>query len=246
MEPIRSYEKFSEFYDLVTPDEFYIDYFEFILKILKEINFNPKKILDLACGTGRLTKNFLDKGYDIEGLDISASMLEIAKKRGLKVYQSNMVDFNIGQKYDLIISTYDSLNYILQESNLKKCFNSINKHLNQEGFFIFDMNSEFKINKILPEYKADYYEFQDAELIWLNNHEPDLWIGEIILFKKTKDGKFDRFCEKYVEKAYKLTKVKKLLEQANFEILETYSDFKFNKIKKNSKRWFFVNQRKTD
>ncbi|MFX1519105.1 MAG: class I SAM-dependent DNA methyltransferase [Promethearchaeota archaeon] len=247
MEPIRSYDKFADVYDLVTPDEFYIDYFEFILRILKEMNFKPKKILDLACGTGRLAKIFLDKGYDIEGLDISTNMLEIAKKRGLKVYQSNMVDFDVGQKYDLIISTYDSLNYVLQESNLKKCFNSIKKHLNQEGIFICDMNSDYKINKVLPEYKVDYYDFGDtAELIWLNSHEPDLWIGEVILFKKAEDGKYERFYEKYVERAYELKTIKKLLESANFEILETYSDFEFNKIKKDSKRWFFVSQIKTD
>jgi len=175
-------------------------------------------------------------------------MLEIAKKRGLKVYQSNMVDFNLGQKYDLIICTYDSLNYILQEDSLQKCFNSISKHLNQDGVFIFDMNSDFKINKILTQYKADYYDFGDAELIWLNSHsrEPDLWIGEVILFKKTEDGRYERYYEKYVECAYELSKIKKLLKETDFEILETYSDFEFNKIKKDSKRWFFVTKTQTD
>jgi len=248
MEPIRSYEKFAEVYDLVTPEEFYFDYYNFIKKILKSLNFKPQNILDVACGTGRLAKIFLDKDYDVKGLDISESMLEIARKRGLKVYQSNMVDFNVGQKYDLIISTYDSLNYVLQESSLKKCFNSIKKHLNQKGIFICDMNSDYKINKVLPEYKVDYYDFSEAnaELIWLNSHEPNLWIGELLLFKKVEDGKYERFSEKYIERAYELKTIKKLLKEAEFEILETYSDFEFNKIKKDSKRWFFVNQIKTD
>jgi ubiquinone/menaquinone biosynthesis C-methylase UbiE len=248
MEPIRSYEKFAVVYDLVTPEEFYFDYFNFIKKILKRLNYKPQNILDVACGTGRLAKILLDKDYDVEGLDISESMLEIARKRGLKVYQSNMVDFNIGQKYDLIISTYDSLNYVLQESSLKKCFNSIKKHLNQKGIFICDMNSDYKINKVLPEYKVDYYDFSEvnAELIWLNSHEPNLWIGELLLFKKAEDGKYERFSEKYIERAYELKTIKKLLKEAEFEILETYSNFEFNKIKKDSKRWFFVNQIKTD
>ncbi|WP_287586081.1 class I SAM-dependent methyltransferase [Candidatus Borrarchaeum sp.] len=248
MEPIRSYEKFAEVYDLVTPEEFYFDYFNFIKKILKSLNYNPQNILDVACGTGRLAKILLDKDYDVEGLDISESMLEIARKRGLKVYQSNMVDFNVGQKYDLIISTYDSLNYVLQESSLKKCFNSIKKHLNQKGIFICDMNSDYKINKVLPEYKVDYYDFSEvnAELIWLNSYQKNYWIGEVILFKKAEDGKYDRFYEKYIERAYELKTIKKLLKEAEFEILETYSDFELNKIKKDSKRWFFVNQIKTD
>ena len=245
---MRPYDKFAEVYDKITPDEFYAEYANFILEILKEMNYKPKKILDLACGTGRLAKIFIDENYDIEGLDISEKMLEIAKKRGLKVYQSNMVDFNLGQKYDLIICTYDSLNYVLQESSLKKCFNSIKKHLNQKGIFICDMNSDYKINKVLPEYKVDYYDFSDAnaELIWLNSHQKNYWIGEVILFKKAEDGKYERFSEKYIERAYELKTIKKLLKEAEFEILETYSDFEFNKIKKDSKRWFFVNKIKTD
>ena len=243
---MRFYDKFAEVYDKITPEYFHAEYYNFILKILKEMNYKPKKTLDLACGTGRLAKIFLDEGYDIEGLDISEKMLEIAKKRGLKVYQSNMVDFNLGKKYDLIVCTYDSLNYILQEDSLQKCFNSISKHLNQDGVFIFDMNSQFKINKILPQYKADYYDFGDAELIWLNSHEPSFWFGEIILFKKTNDGKYERYYEKYIERAFELNTTKKLLKEANFEILETYSDFEFNKIKKDSKRWFFVTKKKTN
>jgi len=172
-------------------------------------------------------------------------MLEIAKKRGLKVYQSNMVDFNLGQKYDLVICTYDSLNYILQEDSLQKCFNSISKHLNQDGVFIFDMNSDFKINKILPQYKADYYDFGDAELIWLNSHQKNYWIGEVILFKKMENGKYMRFYEKYIERAYDMNTIKKLLKEANLAIIETYSDFEFNKIKKDSARWFFITKKKT-
>jgi SAM-dependent methyltransferase len=244
---MRPYDKFAEVYDKITPDEFYAEYANFILEILKEMNYKPKKILDLACGTGRLAKIFIDKDYDIEGLDISEKMLEIAKKRGLKVYQSNMIDFNLGQKYDLITCTYDSLNYILQEDSLQKCFKTISKHLNQEGLFIFDMNSDFKINKILPDYKADYYDFGDAELIWLNSHsrEPDLWIGEVILFKKTENGKYVRFYEKYIERAYEMNTIKKSLKEANLEILETYSNFEFDKINKKTKRWFFINKKKT-
>ena len=243
---IRPYEKFAEVYDLVTQEEFYSDYFNFIKKIYKVFDFiPPRKILDVACGTGRLAKLFLEDGYDVEGLDISESMLKVAQKRGLKTYLSNMVDFNLKKQYDLVTCTYDSLNYILQESTLQKCLDSIYKHLNRDGIFICDLNSSYKINKVIPEHKIDYYDFGDAELIWINSNEPNLWIGEVILFKKTETGKYERFYEKYVERAYKLKTVKKLLE-SNFEILDSYSDFNLNKIKRNTKRWFFLTKKKTD
>lgn len=237
------YERFAEVYDAYVRADFHEDYYHLIKKVLNRLKFKPKTILDLACGTGKLAKLFLDHGYVVEGLDISENMLRIAKKRGLKVYQGDMVDFKLGVKYDLIICAYDSLNYILEKSDLQKCFNSVNKHLNFEGIFIFDMNSDYKINVVLPTFKTDYHKIGDTELIWLNAYQRNMWVGELVIFEKTRNGKYRRFYDKHVEKAYKMNTIKKMLEKANFEILENFSDYKFKKIEKDSKRWFFVCKR---
>lgn len=234
------YEKLAEVFDIFIRGEFHKNYYDFIIRILKKLRFKPRNILDLACGTGKLARFFLDAGYEIEGLDLSESMLNIARSKGLKVYQGNMINFEIGRRYDLIICVFDSLNYILKQSDLLKCFKSVNRHLNQNGLFIFDMNSDFKINEVLPTYKNDYHKVGDTELIWLNSHRRNTWVGELILFQKTENGKYQRFYEKHVEKAYKITKIEKLLRKAKFELLRTYSDIKLNEIKKDSKRWFFV------
>jgi SAM-dependent methyltransferase len=225
-------------------DKFYEDYFEFIMRTLGKLGLTPKTVLEIACGTGKLAKIFLDKGYSIEGLDISRSMLTVAKKKGLKVYQGNMVDFELNKKYDLILCIFDSLNYIQEASELQQCFKSVNKHLNQDGLFIFDMNSDFKINKIIPDFKTEYYKVGDIETVWLNSHETDTWISEMIFFEKTKDGKYVRFCEKHIEKAHKIGIVRKLVKKADFEIVESHSDFQFSKIRRNSKRWFFICKRR--
>lgn len=237
------YDKFAEVFDSYVRADFHRDYYNLILKIFKKWKLEPKNILDLACGTGKLAKIFLDNGYTIEGLDISESMLNIAIKKGLKVYQGNIVDFELGKKYDLILCVYDSLNYVLKQSDLQKCFKSVNRHLFEKGVLIFDMNSDYRINKILPTYKIDYHKIGDTELFWFNSHRHNTWIGELIIFEKTEDGKYQRFYEKHIERAYKLPIIKKLLKKANFEILETFSDHKFNEIKRDSKRWYFVCER---
>jgi hypothetical protein len=102
------------------------------------------------------------------------------------------------------------------------------------------MNSDFKINEVLPTYKNDYRKIGDTELMWLNSHRRNTWIGELILFERTEDGKYQRFYEKHVERGYKITVIEKLLKRAGFGILEMFSDFKFNEIRNDSKRWFFV------
>lgn len=235
----KPYEKFAEVYDSIMPDKFYKDYYNFIVKILKKLKFKPESILEVACGTGKLMELFHKKGYQIEGLDLSEGMLNIAKKKGLKVYQGNMINFRLNKKYDLILNIFDSLNYIQKLTDLQKCFVTTNRHLNKNGLFIFDMNSDFKINKVIPKFKTEYYKIGNTELIWLNSHKQNKWVSEMIMFCKT-NKKYERFYEKHIEKAYKLIKIKNLLKKANFELINIYSDFNFSKVKKNSKRWFFV------
>ncbi len=235
----KPYEKFAEVYDTFMDNTFYEDYYKFILKILGRLKFKPNTILEVACGTGKLTQRFHKEGYMIEGLDLSEEALKIAKSKGLNVYQGNMIEFKLENQYDIVLNIFDSLNYIQKLSDLHKCFNSINKHLPKSGLFIFDMNSDFKINKVIPTFKTEYYKVGDTELIWLNSHETDTWIAEMILFVKTND-KYERFHEKHIEKAYTLGEIKIALKKANFELLNLYSDFKFKKVKTDTKRWFFI------
>lgn len=97
----NSYEKFAQVFDSFVRGEFHKNYYGFIIRILKKLKFKPRNILDLACGTGKLAKIFLDAGYEVEGLDLSENMLNIARKRGLNVYQGNMINFELGKEYDL-------------------------------------------------------------------------------------------------------------------------------------------------
>ena len=242
MTTCRPYEKFAQIYDSIMPDNFYGNYYEFVIEILQKLESKPASILELACGTGKLARLFLDRGYNIEGLDLSTNMLKVAQAKGLKVYQSNMIDFELNRKYDLILCVYDSLNYLQKGSDLQHCFNSVKKHLSQDGLFIFDLNSDHKINEVIPNnpVKTEYRKIGDIEFIWLNSTKPESWISELIFFQKMENGKYLRFYEKHIEKAYGMNEVKHLLKEANLEILASYSDFEFSEIEKDSMRWFFV------
>jgi len=238
----KPFVKFAEVYDSIMPDKFYTDYYGFIVEVLKRSALQPKSVLELACGTGKLARILLDKGFNIEGLDSSEHMLEVAKKKGLKVHHANMVNFEMRRKFDLTLCVFDSLNYIQEQSELLRCFNSVRSHLDTEGLFIFDMNSSYKINKIIPRnpVKAQYFKVGDIELVWLNSHQQDTWIAELIFFERTRDGKYRRFYEKHVEKAYKLGNVRKLLRRAGFSLAGSCSDFEFSEIGRKSGRWFFM------
>ncbi len=240
MTSVNPYEKLSDVYDLLFPRKFYEDYYIFVTKIFEKSGSEPKTVLEIACGTGNLAKIFLDRGYSSEGLDLSKKMLAVAERKGLKTHQGDMVDFDLDKKFDLILCVFDSLNYILDESELLRCLKSVRRHLSRGGFFVFDMNSYHKINAVVPGFGAEYYRVGDVEMVWLNSHEPDTWVTEIIFFEKIEDGAYRRIQEKHVEKAYRMEVVQALLKEAGLELIGVYSDFQFNDVDKDSDRWFFV------
>ena len=232
------YQKFAELYDAVmSQDQFYSSYYSFVVELAEKFRLKPKRILEIGCGTGKLSELFLKHGCSVEGLDLSEPMLTIAKKRGVKVHYGGMAGFKLNRKFDVILSIFDSINYLQKKLELEKCFGAVFQHLAAGGLFIFDLNSAFKINTAIPKLfkKEAHYRFGDTELLWRNSHEPDTWIVDIGI---KQDGK--TFHERHVEKAYKIEDVRKLLKESGFAVAGVYSDFDFSAVRKNSWKWFFV------
>jgi 2-polyprenyl-3-methyl-5-hydroxy-6-metoxy-1,4-benzoquinol methylase len=101
-------------------------------------------ILDLACGTGRITIPLAEAGFSVVGLDLSKPMLEQAKKKaktkGLEIMwvQGNMTGFELKRKFNLILMAGNAFTHLEMPTNLEGCFSSVRRHLAQNGRFIFD------------------------------------------------------------------------------------------------------------
>lgn len=79
-----NYEKVALIYDYLMQGVDYEGWADYIEGINLHLNFQPSRILDLACGTGAGTLALAARGYDVVGLDISWEMLEIARKKALQ------------------------------------------------------------------------------------------------------------------------------------------------------------------
>jgi len=110
-----------------------------------------KSLLDLACGTGQLAKYFLERDFDVVGLDKSASMLKYAKEnnsihvnRGLGHFRvSDMTKFNVEKKFGLAVCTFNGLNHLAGFEQVKQSLASVSRALIPGGYFIFDINTHF-------------------------------------------------------------------------------------------------------
>ncbi|MGH1385214.1 class I SAM-dependent methyltransferase [Kordia sp.] len=102
------------------------------------------RILELCCGTGRLTLPIAKDGFDITGVDYTPSMLEQAKikasKAGLAIefIEADMRAFDIEEKYDLIFIPFNSIHHLYTNEDLFKALTVVKKHLKEGGLFLLD------------------------------------------------------------------------------------------------------------
>src|SRR3989338_3159390 len=173
------YGKFAEVYDSVMRSQFFYDlYYAFAVEMCRKHKVKPKAVLELACGTGNLMQIFKANEFSVEGLDISEGMLLAAKSKGLKVALGDISNFNLGRKYDLILCIFDSLNHLSTLAKLESCFKSVKRHLC--GLFIFDLNSDYRINEIMPLYGVqEKMNYDGYEIAWKNFSRKNRWTAQI-------------------------------------------------------------------
>jgi ubiquinone/menaquinone biosynthesis C-methylase UbiE len=110
-------------------------YFQKISSILDPLVTSPKKFLEIACGEGILMKkmnnHFLDSTF--KGIDISEKNIAITKQRGFNAQVGDAQDINLNEKFDVI---YGSA-FLHHLENIDDCFESVSKHLNENGIILF-------------------------------------------------------------------------------------------------------------
>ena len=150
MAHMTSYESFAEFYDAVMGDRRAAA--EQVMKLIRSAKPDAKKLLELGCGTGSMLKHLQD-AYEVSGLDISSEMLSIARKKvpRAKLSRQNMVDFQIDDRFDVIFCVFDSINHVRRFSDWKKVFANARRHLTPAGCFIFDINTQRKLERHISE-----------------------------------------------------------------------------------------------
>jgi SAM-dependent methyltransferase len=145
-----SYEIFGAFYDAVMGDR--QKSAKCVSEFLRASNPEAKKVLELGCGTGSILKH-LQGNYEASGLDLSSKMLSIARKKvpRAKLHRQDMVDFQIDEQFDAILCVFDSINHVRRFSDWKRVFARVRQHLSPGGCFIFDINTQRKLERHIAE-----------------------------------------------------------------------------------------------
>ncbi len=240
---MSNYLNFAYLYDQLMADVPYDSWIDYVEQILEEFKVTPKRVLDLACGTGNTTLPWAKRGYEVIGLDQSETMLEIArmKAKSLKIdfVQGDMRRFILPEQVDLAVSLYDSLNYLLEAQDIQYTLDAVCQALVPNGLFIFDMNTQYKLEQV--EDDIFFWEGDCGDLIWKQKYDKrdGIWSIELIGYVRGDNG-YVKFKELHREKAYPASKVEEMANRAGFEVLGVYEAYKLSEPSPVSSRIFYV------
>ena len=239
-----AYRALAASYDRLTNDVDYEATVEFYMQILDREGYRPRTAVDLACGTGSVTKLLADKGYDVTGVDMSEEMLTQAF---LKVQDLDNPPRFVCQKLqclrlprgvDMAVCALDSLDYITEPEDCAEAIRRVYKALNPGGIFIFDVNTPEKLRAMDEQIFLD--EDDDVYCVWRGEFASDTNICTYAMDLFQRDGDvWERSFEEHREYAYSETQLRAYLKAAGFTHIEVYADRKFERPGAGEQRIYF-------
>jgi len=242
-----SYQDFAYLYDALMQDAPYEEWLKFLEEINVKYQHKAKKVLDVGCGTGAIAIPLAQKGLDVIGIDLSEDMLAVAQNKSAELgmniqwLQQDMTQLELTLPVDTILCLCDSINYVLEDSEVQKTFQGFFDYLIEDGLLLFDTHSIYKMEHIFAE---QTYGSSDEELsyLWQCHYDEETKIveHELSFFVQHEDGLYQRYDELHQQKALPIERYIELLERVGFTVLQVSADFTHEQPGAMSERIFFV------
>ena len=235
------YEEFARVYDTFMDNVPYEKWGADIVSILRSEGIEGGLVAELGCGTGTMTKQLSDAGYEMIGIDISPDMLSVAREKYIddKILWlcQDMREFELYGTVGAIVSVCDSVNYITEPEELVEVFRLVNNYLDKDGLFIFDFNTVHKYrdeigDTIIAENR------EDCSFIWENEYDDDNGINTyyLTLFIMNEEGLFERSIEEHSQRGYELAHMKEMLSRAGMVFVSAYDTDTHEAVNVNTQR----------
>ncbi|MCM0650619.1 class I SAM-dependent methyltransferase [Clostridium swellfunianum] len=239
------YKDFAAIYDkLINRDIDYNVWADKIVNLCSGQNIEMRDYLDLACGTGNMTEILAKHFRTTWAVDMSSQMLTEAETKlrasniKAKFVCQDISGLKLNNKFDLITCCLDSTNYILDNEDLKNYFENVYNHLKDNGLFVFDINTYYKLTAILGN-NTFTYDNEDVVYIWDNFLEEDVVQMNLTFFVK-EGSVYRRFDEEHCERAYKEEFLDRILHKIGFKIVCKLDNYVNLSILEDSERIAYV------
>lgn len=220
------YKVFSKLYDKFMEFSDYGAWEKQIEELIQEGQPNGKQLLDIGCGTGELLLR-MAKNYQCDGMDLSEGMLKVAqrklKHREVRLFLGDMVEFDTGYRYDIMVSLFDTVNHILSLEELESHLKSVEKSLNPGGIYIFDVVDREFMETMFP---GDVFvdNRKDITCIWEHEIEEGIDYIDATYFLKNSRGSWDKLTESYSKKIFSSIEIEETISKTGLKILKAITN----------------------
>ena len=242
---MASYEFLAGSYDDLTGDVGYPRWADYIERHFARLRRPVRSVLDLACGTGSLTRELAVRGYEMTGVDKSPEMLAQAEEkcRDLehrpRLFCQGMEHLCLPEPVDACVCCLDSVNYVLQPKKLARAFRLVWENLAPGGLFLFDADTPEKLAAMDGQIFLD--ETEDDYCVWRGEYSARRRVCSFWMDIFRRDGAVWRRGEElHEEYAYSLTELEEYLRAAGFARIKQYGELKFRAPVEGEQRTFFA------
>lgn len=230
----KSYEVIAAMYDKVSANDCNYDrWLSYITDIAAK--HGVKKIVDLACGTGKVSCRLVKSGFSVVGVDSSRQMLTQARQKCRALFvEQDMTQFALAKPTDMAVCVNDGVNY-LSGDKLSLFFQRVAANLKPHAPFVFDYSSPYKLQQVIAN-NVFYVDEQDYTLLWTNQMQGDSALRmNLTVFANQGDELYTRQDETHLQHLHQLQDVVNLLDQAGFDVVEVSDDYG-NKLTQQTQR----------
>ena len=246
---MSSYEVLAGCYDRLTYDVDYAAWAAYLEKHFQKNSLPGNTVLDLACGTGSLTRELALRGYEMIGADQSPEMLAEAaeKNRGAAPIEpiflcQSMEKLDLYGTIDACVCCLDSVNYVTDPKKLARAFQRVHLFLMPGGLFLFDVNTPEKLRAMDGQVFLD--EDEDVYCVWRGSFDEakNICYYGMDLFQK--QGRlWKRSFEEHAEYAYSAEQLTLFLQEAGFCEIAIFGDCRLEPPQAGEQR-IFIKARK--
>jgi len=215
---MAAYDDFAWFYHRYWNEEFHSAAFPILERIFLPQVAEGGRVLDVCCGSGYLAGLLGERGYRVSGIDASPAMIELARAHAPDAHfeVADAARFRTRSKFDAAVSTFDSLNHILDPADLGAALRRVAAALKPGAPFAFDILLE-------PAYRTDWAEnfslVRDDHVLVISGSGFDfrtqLAQCRITTFRKI-DGRWRRADTEVRERCYSSDEIDRALCEAGF------------------------------
>lgn len=214
-------------------------------------------IIDLACGTGRATIPLAEKGYKMIGVDIHKGMLATARRKTEKLHlpinwvEQDCTSLDLNVKSEFIYMVDNSFQHFLTNEDQDRLLTSVNKHLIQNGIFIFGIRFPSNEELLQPSTEEFWKSYQDnqkkVDVYTISNYDPLNQIQHYITLRKyiSDTGEVMDIKTTNIKLRYVFPKeMERLLKENGFEIIDVYKNWNEEPITNDSYQMVYVCRKK--